>query len=148
LLTDLRRTEWAGIVLAFAIGPVFSLIVIAIPDFMYPGIYVACFVFVVQFVILVAGRLKFIAWQLAIVSSSLAFLADDLRIVAKYHANMYPSEVLSVLFVMWGMGTLFSSPLPVYFLLRPMASKKRYVASISVAAAALALWFGMKRITG
>ena len=99
-------------------------------------------------VILVAGRRTFLAWQLAIVSLSLAFLKNDFRIVAKYHDTMRAGEIASVVFVLWGIGTLFSLPLPVYLLLRPMSSRKRYIASIAVAAVALALWLGMKKITG
>jgi hypothetical protein len=75
-------------------------------------------------------------------------LENDLRIIAKYHDTMRPSEIAGVVFVLWVSGTLLSSPLPVYLLLRPMPSRKRYIASIAVAAAALALWFGMKKITG
>jgi hypothetical protein len=75
-------------------------------------------------------------------------LEHDLRIVAQYDDTMRASEIASVVFVLWVIGTLFSSPLPVYLLLRPMSSRKRYIASIAVGAAALALWFGMKKITG
>jgi len=148
LLTDLHWRAWAGIVLATALGPVFLLTGIANPNFILPATYVLSCIFVVPLVILVAGRSAFLAWQLAIVSLSLAFLEHDLRIVAQYDDTMRASEIASVVFVLWVIGTLFSSPLPVYLLLRPMSSRKRYIASIAVGAAALALWFGMKKITG
>jgi hypothetical protein len=73
---------------------------------------------------------------------------ERLRIVAQYHVKMRRSEIAGVVFVLWVSGTLFSSPLPVYLLLRPISSRKRYIASIAVAAVALVLWFGMKKITG
>jgi hypothetical protein len=92
---------------------------------------------------LAADRLKFLAWQMAIVSIVLAVVGDNLRLNA-----IHRSEIPSVAFGFWAGGTLLSSPLPIYSLLKPLRSRQRYIVAILIVAIALALSLGLKRITG
>jgi hypothetical protein len=62
--------------------------------------------------------------------------------------HIYGSEIPSLAYVFWAGATLLSSPLPIYFLLKPLALRQRYIASMIIGAIALALWLGIKRITG
>lgn len=131
--------------LAIALGPLFLRAGYAIPGVVFGaagGAYILCCLFVVPLLILGAGRLKFVIWQLATLSLSVAVIADNLRLNA-----IRRSDIGSVFYVFWALGTLLSSPLPIYFLLRPMPVRQRYIAGIAIAAAAVALWLGLKRIT-
>jgi hypothetical protein len=141
-----RLCEWLSLAAAIAIGPAFLLIGYQIPGLIYgaaAGAYILLCAIIVPLLTLAAGRLKFLVWQLAIVSTMSAVIGDDLRLNA-----VYRSELSSLAYVFWASGTLLSSPLPIYFLLKPLAMRQRYIASIVIGAIALALWFGIKRITG
>jgi hypothetical protein len=73
----------------------------------------------------------------------LAVVGDNLRLNA-IHRN----EIASTAYVFWAGGTLLSSPLPIYLLLKPLAPRQRYIWGITVGAIAVALWVGIIRITG
>jgi hypothetical protein len=138
--------EWICLITAIAIGPAFLIIGNYIPGFIYraaAGAAILLCVIVVPLLTLAAGRLKFLVWQLAIISIALAVIGDNLRL----HA-IFRSEILPVTYVFWAGGTLLSSPLPIYFLLKPLALRQRCIVGIVIASITLALWFGLKRITG
>jgi hypothetical protein len=138
--------EWTSLVAAIAIGPAFLLLGRHIPGLIFGAAASAnillCAI-VVPLLTAAAGRFKFLAWQVAIISIALAVVGDNLRLNA-IHRN----EIPSVAYVFWAGGTLLSSPLPIYFLLKPLAPRQRYIVCIFIGAIALALWFGLKRITG
>lgn len=141
-----RLREWIVLVAAVAIGPAFLLIGYQIPGLVFGAAAAAdvllCAI-VVPLLTLAAGRLKFLVWQLAIISIVLAVIGDNLRVNA-----INRSQIPSVAYVFWAGGTLLSSPLPIYFLLKPLALRQRFIVGIIVGAIALALWIGIKRITG
>jgi hypothetical protein len=141
-----RLREWISLIVAVVIGPAFLLIGYRVPGLIFgaaAGAYILVCATVVPLLTLAAGRLKFLAWQIAIISIVLAVIGDNLRLNA-IHRNEIPSTA----YVFWASGTLLSSPLPIYFLLKPLALRQRYIVGIIIGATALALWFGLKRITG
>jgi len=144
LWSNLHWPEWTAIVLAIAIGPAFLGIGYAtgLVFRAAAGAYILCCVVVVPLLTVAGGRLKFLVWQLAIVSLSLTVVEDNLRLKA-----IHSGEIATLLCVLWSFGTLVSSPLPIYFLLRPMTARQRYIAGIVIAMAALALWLWIKTIT-
>ncbi|MBZ5722492.1 MAG: hypothetical protein LAO03_19295 [Acidobacteriia bacterium] len=141
-----RLREWISLVAAVAIGPASLLIGYKIPGLIFgaaAGAGILLYALVVPLLTLAAGRLKFLAWQLAIISVVLAVIGDNLRLNA-----IHRSEIPSVAYVFWVVGTLLSSPLPIYFLLKPLVPRQRYIVGITIGAVAFVLWFGLKRITG
>lgn len=144
--TGQRLREWISLVAALAIGPAFLLIGYQIPGLIFgaaAGANIVLCAFVVPSLTLAAGRFKFLVWQVAVISIVLAVIGDNLRLNA-----IHRSQIPSLAYVFWAGGTLLSSPLPIYLLLRPLAPRQRYIVGITIGAAALALWFGLKRITG
>jgi hypothetical protein len=144
--TGERLREWISLIAAVAIGPAFLLIGYHIPGLIFRAAaeaYILLCAIIVPLLTLAAGRLKFVAWQLAVISIILAMVGDNLRLNANYR-----SEIPSLAYVFWAIGTLLSSPLPIYFLLKPLALRQRFIVGIIIGAIALALWFGIKRITG
>ncbi len=142
----LHGREWACLGLSIALGPVFLEAAYAIPGLIFgaaAGFYVLVCLLVVPLIVLLAGRLKFVVWQLSIFSIIVAVILDDLSDHAVRH-----SEIPRVLFVFWVLGTLFSSPLPIYFFLKPMNWRARAIWGVSIVAAGIIIWLGMKRITG
>jgi hypothetical protein len=105
--------------------------------------YVICSVFAVPLFVVGSGRLRYLVWQLGVASLTLSVIGDDIR----SHAILR-SEIPRVAFVFWALGTLSSSPVPICFLLMPMTRRRRFVAGTVLAAVALALWIGIKRIAG
>lgn len=141
----LHGREWACLGLAVAIGPLWLEAGNAIPGLIFGAgarFYILVCLLVVPLIVLLAGRLKFVVWQLSIVSIIAAVILDDLSDHAVRH-----SEIPRVLFVFWVLGTLFSSPLPIYFFLKPMNWGARAIWGVSIVAVGIAIWLGMKRIT-
>jgi hypothetical protein len=122
-----RLREWLSLVAAIALGPAFLLV-----GGQVPGSYVIVCVLVVPLLTLAAGRLKFMAWQVAILSMTLTVIADNLRDNA-----IHGGEIPWTVYVFWAMGTLCSSPLPVHGMLRRLGPRKRYAAGVGIAAIAL-----------
>jgi len=140
-----RLREWVSVAAAAAIGPVFVIVGYSTGVVFGAGavaLVLLC-VFIVPVLTLAADRSKFLAWQLAIVSIVLAVVGDNLRL-----NTIHRSQVPSVAFGFWAGGTLLSSPLPIYFLLKPLRSRQRYIVAILILAIALALSLGLKRNTG
>lgn len=138
--------EWISLIAAVAIGPTFLLIGYHVPGLIFgaaAGAYILLCATVVPLLTLAAGRLKFLAWQIAIISIVLAVIGDNLRLNA-----IHRDEIRSAAYVFWAGGTLVSSPLPIYFVLKPLAPRQRYIVGVIIGAIALGLWFGLKRITG
>jgi hypothetical protein len=140
-----RLREWITLVAAIAIGPAFLLIGYQSPGLVFQaaGAYILVCAIVVPLLTLAAGPLKVPAWQLAIISITLAVIGDNLRMNA-----IHRSEIPSTAYVFWASGTLLSSPLPIYFVLRPLALRQRCVVGIIIGTISLALLLGIKRITG
>ena len=110
-----RQNSVIATIAALALGPVFLTIgyfrglVFAAGPLAY---FLVCIV-IVPFLTFAAGRLKFLAWQLAIISLTLSVVGDDLRL------GIMPSTRILVFGCrFWAVGSLLSSPLPIYFLLR------------------------------
>ncbi|MGA8274627.1 MAG: hypothetical protein WB919_23930, partial [Candidatus Sulfotelmatobacter sp.] len=114
-----RWREWVSIFLAIAIGPAFLLIGNSIPGLIYraaAGAYFLCCVLVVPIPIFIADRFKFLAWQLAIGSLALTLVEDNLKSHAMRLTDI--KEIAGFVFALWIAGTLLSSPLPIYILVR------------------------------
>jgi hypothetical protein len=135
--------EWAGLIAAVALGPVF--ITLGYRAHLIFGASVGGWILlcalVVPIVSFFAERFKFLAWQVSIISIALSVIGDNIR----HGANGNESAPA---FVLWAGGTLLSSPLPIYFVLKTLAVRQRYLVGGLIALAALFLWFGIKRITG
>jgi len=138
--------EWITLAGAVAIGPAFLLIGYRIPGLVFGATTIAnallCAV-VVPLLTVAAGRFKFLAWQTAVISITLAVVGDNVRLNA-----IQRNEILSVAYVFWAAGTLLSSPFPIYLLLKPLAPRQRYIAFVLIGLIALALWLGIKKVTG
>jgi len=146
LLKKCHWREWTGLVLAIAVGPVWLEAANAIPGLIFraaAGFYILVCLLAVPLIVLLARRLKFIVWQISIVSLAGVIILDDLRSHAVFH-----SEIPGMLFVFWTIGTLFSSPLPIYFFLKPMNWRARAIWGVWIVTAGIVIWLGMRRITG
>ena len=137
--------EWISFAAAIALGPTFLLIGYQIHGLVFgaaAGAGIIVCAVVVPLLTIAAGRIKFLAWQVAIVSLTLAVLWDNLRLNA-----IQRGDIASMVYVFWAGGTLLSSPLPIYFLLRWVPARRRYLAAIAIAMVAVAMWTGIRRIT-
>jgi len=146
--THFHLRDWITVIAVLAaigFGPAFLQIVNACNmGFGVGGIFAfLCFICVVPVLTFAAGPLKFLAWQLAIISLTVTVIQDNFRLDA-----MNTWEVPRVAYVFWATGTLLSSPLPAYFFLRSMAPRKRFIFGIAIASVSIAMWLGVKRITG
>jgi hypothetical protein len=143
--TSHRLREWVSVAAAGAIGPVFVIVGNSAGLVFRAGAvaFILICVFIVPVLTLAADRLKFLAWQLAIVSIVLAVVGDNIRLNA-----IHRSQIPTVAFVFWAGGTLLSSPLPIYLLLKPLSSRRRNIVAIMIMAVAIVLCLGLRRITG
>jgi len=136
---DQRVREWLIAAGAVAIGPIFLGVGYA-ANLMF-GLAAAAFLWVCAVVVplltYASGRLKFLVWQLAVLSLVLSDVGDNLRL----HA-IQGQEILAVAFGSWTLGTLISSPLPIYMLMRPLEKRQRIIVGLIIAVAALALYVG------
>jgi hypothetical protein len=142
---NVQSRDLISLVAALAIGPL-SLVGYAIPGLIFGAAAAFYFLYcavVPPLVILIADRLKFLVWQLAIASLTLTVVGDNLR-----QGRMPGNDVARIMFVFWTSGTLLSSPVPIYFLLRPLTWRQRGFSGAAIAVIALALWLGLKRIAG
>lgn len=105
--------------------------------------YVLCCAVVVPLLMFGAGRFKLVAWQLGVASLTLSVIGDNIG----NHA-ISRREIPRVAFVFWALGILSSSPAPIYLLLSPLTPRRRYIAGAVIAAVAIALSLGLKKITG
>jgi hypothetical protein len=132
--------DWISLCAAILIGPVLLGVGSAVPGLIYGAAamyYFLCCAIIVPLLVVLADRLKAWAWQIAIGSLTLTVISDGIP----------RSQIASVTFVFWALGTLLSSPVPIYFLLRPSTPRQRYVYGIAIATTAIALWLGLKGIT-
>jgi hypothetical protein len=140
-----RVREYVSLLAATAIGPAFLLIGYRVHGLVFgaaAGAHTLVCVLAVPLLTVLAGRFKFLAWQLSIASITVAVVCDNLRL----HA-MHRTEIVPVAYVFWASGTLLSSPIPIYLFLKPLTGRRRNIACICIGAIAIALWFGMKSIT-
>ena len=76
----------------------------------------------------VADRLPFLVWQVAVLSITLT------TIVSGLHDNsLRRGSIPSVAYAFWAGGTLFSSPLPIYLFLRRVTVLQRRIFGILIA---------------
>jgi len=108
-----RRHEWIGIAGAVIIGPIFVIMGNGLGLLFAVAAIAYCFVCLVFIPILslLAGRFIYVAWQLAVFSMALSVIVENVWIRA-----MRPGEIPSVLFDFWAIGSIFSSPLPIFIL--------------------------------
>lgn len=138
-----RTREWLSIIGALAVGPVALLF--GYSQRLMFGLAAAYIVLIwlaiVPLLTYFGSRLKFFVWQLAVIDIALSVIGDDLR------GNMiHGLEIVSVAYVFWGMGTLLSSPLPVFFILRSVPGRRRYFVGLSIAVIAIAMYLGLRHI--
>lgn len=140
-----RLLPWLSVVAAIAIGPVFILLGYAM-GLVYGAAglaYLVCCAAVVPLVTAIAGRMWFFSWQLAVASLTWAVIGDNLRL-----NSIHGREILSVAYGFWAIGTLLSSPLPIWLVLHPLKRRQRYIVGVAIAGVGLAILFGMARIVG
>jgi hypothetical protein len=140
-----RTRDRLALTLAIAQGPACMLIGYSMNLVYSAGAFFFFFwcALVVPFVIVVSTRSGLLTWQLAIASLTLSVIGDNLRVRAIDHR-----EIVSVTFIFWAVGSLLSSPVPLFQLLRPMTPRNRLIVGCSTILAGGALWFAVKRITG
>jgi hypothetical protein len=97
---------------------------------------------VLPFVIVLSRNSRFLTWQLGVVSLLVSGLAGNLGFGAFRH------EMFKVVFVFWAAASLFSSPVPIYTLLRSTTPRNRIIFGCAIVLVGVALWLGVKRITG
>lgn len=128
---------WLSLVAGIAIGPVFLLLAYR-AGLVFGLAAVAYFIVcatVVPLLTYIAGRFGFLVWQLTILSLALSVVGDNLRLKA-----IHGHEIASVAYVFWLIGTLLSSPLPVYLILKPMAPRRRYIVGSIILVVGVALY--------
>jgi hypothetical protein len=143
---QLHWREWVGISLAIAIGPLFVILGYSVSGLVFgaaASAYLLCCAIVVPLIAIFSARLKFMAWQVAIISLITNVLGDNLRLRSIQH-----SEIPGFIFVAWSVGTLVSLPVPLFFWLRPMTSRHRIIAGFAVAILALLLAIAVRKISG
>ena len=137
--------QWICLIVAIAIGPVFLLTGYHIPGLMYgaaAAAVIGVWVIVVPWLTIAAGDFKLLVWQISILSITCAIIGDNLRLNA-----IHRKELVGAAYVFWACGTLLSSPLPIYFLLRPLETRRRFIVGGIIVIVALTLGLGIKKIT-
>lgn len=90
----------------------------------------------------IADHRKFVVWQVCILSSVLCTLGMIWRV------DPSPKlELVKVGFVFWAMGTILSSPAPVYWFLLRFDKSRRIILLIPVAVGVVVLFVLVKLIT-
>jgi len=137
-----RMRDWLSVAGAIAIGPAFQVTGYA-GNFVFGA--AAYFYFwvcacVIPLLVWSALRLRIAVWQIAVLSMALSVVGDNLRL----HA-IRGREMLQVGYGFWVLGTLLSSPFPLYLLLRPLPRGRKILAGIGalVVGWALYLSFGL-----
>jgi hypothetical protein len=133
--------DWFSLCGAICCGPILLGIGSTIPGLVFGAAAMYYFLIcaiIVPLLVVLADRLKAWAWQIAVGSLTLTVIRDGIP----------KSQTASVAFVFWATGTLLSCPVPIYFLLQPLTPRQRYVYGIAVATTGIALWLGLKGITG
>jgi hypothetical protein len=139
---SIRAREWLGLAGAIAIGPL--AVTFGYSQGMLFG--VAFFYFMLVFAALVplltyaGGRLKILVWQLAVLDLTFSVVGDDVRVHMLFRAR----EIISAVYIVWALGTLVSAPLPIFFILRPLPGRRRYVVGSLIVVIAVALLLGAK----
>lgn len=138
MLSKQRVIELLSLAGAIALGPLVLLCGYS-AGFMF-GVaamfyFVVC-ALVIPLLVLIGGRLKFIIWQTAILDLVCSIIIDDIRVGMRFGAR----ELFSVPYEFWLFGTLLSAPLPVYFVLKPLPRRRRYIVGSVIAACAVALY--------
>jgi hypothetical protein len=140
-----RTRDRLAFVLAVVQGPLFVLAV----SFLHL-IYGAAGIFfllwcalVLPCAIVFSRTFRLVTWQLAVVSLIVSGLAANLGMDAFKQGVMF-----KVVFVFWALGSLLSSPVPIYTLLRSTTPRNRLIIGVAIAIVGVALWLGVKRITG
>lgn len=72
-------------------------------------------------VVYVADQRKLLVWQVCILSSALYVLLNNWHI-----GGLGKTEALQIIFGFWGLGTLTSSPAPLYYYLKKARTRKSY----------------------
>ena len=142
---DNRQRDLIAFCLAVALGPLFTVAGYAM-HLIYGAaavFYFLCCALVIPFVTLASVRFRFLTWQLAVFSMLLSVIVDNLRI-----GGIRGRDAVTVPFIFWAVGTLFSSPVPAYLFLRSMKPRNRYIFGVLIVLLGIALWLGVKRITG
>ena len=140
-----RTRDRLAFALAVAQGPLFALAIYSLHlIFGAAGIFFFLWcALIIPWIILLSSHFRFLTWQLAVVSVILSGLGASLGIEA-----IKQREMFKVGFVFWALASLLSSPVPIYTLLRPMMPRNRVTVGFLIVLAGIALWFGVKRITG
>jgi hypothetical protein len=135
-----RIREYGSILAAIGIGPLFLVIADRVGLLFRAAAsgYMLVCVLVIPLLTVLARRFKFLAWQVSVASMAITVISDDLRI----HA-IHRTEIIPVGYVFWAFGTLLSSPLPVYFFLKPLHGRMRTITFICIVAIASGLWLGI-----
>ena len=137
--------DGVAVALAVALGPVFILIANSLGLIYGTGalFYFLCCALIVPCLTLLSVRFRFLTWQLAVLSLTLSCIGGAVPIGA-----MGQKGILRAIFVFWAVGSLLSSPIPIYLLLRSATPQRRYVFGFIIVVVGVVLWLAMKRITG
>jgi hypothetical protein len=112
----------------------FAWIVVALP---YAILVIPCVA------IYVADEQKLLVWQVSVLTFVLCVLGNS--IIGR---GQMPWNVgVRVVFVFWALGTILSSPAPVYWFLRRRRGRTRYYAATIIAVVTIVLLLLVHRIT-
>jgi len=139
-----RIRDWLCVAAAILLGPAFQVVGYAGNLLFGAAAFFYFFVCACVIPLLVwnASRLRFAVWQLAVFSMMLSVVGDNLRLRA-----MHGRELVGVAYVFWVLGTLLSSPLPMYHLLRHLPRRRRILVGAVAFIITLALCVSVELIT-
>lgn len=112
----------------------FAWIVVALP---YAVLVIPCVA------IYVADEQKLLAWQVSVLTFVLCVLGNS--IIGR--GRMPWNVGVRVVFVFWALGTILSSPAPVYWFLRRRRGRTRFYAATIIAIVTIVLLLLVHRIT-
>lgn len=133
--------EWLSVAAAVVAGPVSSAIghsmhlVYALAGMFY---FLFCAT-VIPLLAYAAGRLKFLVWQVAIFSLIVTTIYENRSV----GVNMGGRELFTMVYFFWFSGTLVSSPLLIYYRLKPLPPRRRFIEGAIFAVTALVLFGGL-----
>jgi hypothetical protein len=130
-------------------GPVFGFLATEFGGSGHQGVRIAIpFVFLfIPTIVMLTERLEFWVWQASVVSFAIYVLAWNIRLHKISFARgggglSFPR----IVFVLWGVGTALSAPVPLYFCLRRIARPYRYYIAFGLTIGAI-LFYWMLKIT-
>jgi len=139
---SIRSRDWIALVAAIAIGPFYILNFVRFSAEMIgdaPFFYLLFCATAVPLVAVIAARWKLVTWQVAVASMTTALIVNNFQ---QWYTSW--AHVARVAYVFWAMALMLSSPVPIYFLLRPLAVRRQIICGIVIGGVAMAMILGIE----